>query len=251
MAPLLGIEARPPCRSPSRHRDARRPWRGRRRSLPCDFSFSGVTLAAQSLPPLAEEKADTLPPASSVIDFAVGDQRHRAQASARRRAGAGIGRPDLAQLVAESEMAKTVRGRAARLRPRCVGLRRRELDRPAGLGRIDRDMCWVGDDGDALARQLVLVLGEGILELRLSEFSRSLLPQPATLTDKAARSPAPIRLMPFPRVIDPSATSSHPSGSRAIATWCSAPAAFPRSARASYRRAPANSAGFLDRRPAR
>jgi hypothetical protein len=37
------------------------------------------------------------------------------------------------------------------------------LDRPTGLCRIDRDHVWV-DDGDALARQLGLVLAERIRE---------------------------------------------------------------------------------------
>ena len=132
----------PPCRSPSRRRDGRRPWRAHRRSLPCDFSFSGVTLRRPDLG--AAGSGEGRHPAARVerIDLAVGDQRHRAQAPARRRAGSGVGRPYLARLVAESEMAEIVGGRAARLRPRRVGLRRGKLHR-SSRPRPDRARsCW-------------------------------------------------------------------------------------------------------------
>ena len=97
-------------------------------------------------------------------DLAVGDQRHGAQASAGRRAGPGVGRPHLPHLLAQGEMAEIVGRRAARLRPGRIGLRRRQLNRPARLGRIDIGHARIGDDGDALARQLRFFLGERIAE---------------------------------------------------------------------------------------
>ena len=166
-----------------------------------DFSFSGVTLAAQTFAPLAEEKAVTLPPASSVYTLP------------SATSGTALKRPlDDEPVPASAD--HTLRSWSPRARwPRLFEGEPPGCDHdalacgegswtglPASAGSI-ATMFGSVMTATRSPGSLASSLRNGFSSVRLSEFNPSLLPQPARLTAKAARSPAPIRLMPFPRVM--------------------------------------------------
>ena len=154
-------------------------------------------------------------------DLAVGDQRHGAQPSARRRAGSGIGRP---YLCTAGRPRRDGRDCWTETPPgsvhdalACGG--GSDTGRPASAG-SSVNHARVGDDRQCARRAAWLHPCE--TDSRASVGARSIGRSRRSRQGSRTRPPRARQRSGgchFP-VSDPSATSSHPSGSRTISTWC-------------------------------